>query len=793
MFIIFDTETTGLPRDYFAPYSSSDNWPRLVQLAWQIHDNSGNLIEAKNYIIKPEGFEIPYETIKVHGISTERAVKFGHNLMEVLQEFNQKLEIYKFIVGHNISFDEKIIGAEMYRKEVSTEFLEKINQIDTKNSSTEYCAIPGKGKGFKWPSLSELHLKLFNENFDEAHNAAADVEATARCFLELVRIGVIEKKALMWSNEDLDNFRNKNRNRIEAIGLETKAYDDSELISESPDEKNDNFSNNTTDIDFTHLHVHTQFSILDGLTNIKKLAAKAKKDGMKAVAITDHGNMYGVKEFHQTLSNEGLKPIIGSEVYMAYRTHLDKERQDSSSYHLVLLAKNEIGYRNLIKLSSIGFIDGFYYKPRIDKDLLKEYSEGIIALSACLGGEIPQKIMKSSVEAAENVALEYKAIFGEDFYIELQRHKTNIPDMNTEVYKDQVFVNEKLIEIAKKHNIKYVATNDVHFLNQDDYLAHDRLICLNTGKDIDDVKRIKYTGQEWFKTRDEMAEIFADIPESLLTTQEITDKIETYELDKKAIMPDFKMPEPFENYNEYLRHISYEGAKERWGVELSEEITSRLDFELETIEKMLKKGYEEILIITISSMLSGTYSGAVMAANMIDHDHIHVFDSRSASFPEARMALDAAGMAAQGKSIEEIMEHLEFIRDHHGLYFSVDTLKYLVKNGRLSGASGFVGALLKIKPLLMMTKDGRVESIEKIRTSSKSLNRVVEKFLEEIEGKDVEPFIIHAEANDRVADVKKELKKRKPELVVPEVYPLTPVVGAHTGPGVVALGYIEKK
>lgn len=213
---------------------------------------------------------------------------------------------------------------------------------------------------------------------------------------------------------------------------------------------------------------------------------------------------------------------------------------------------------------------------------------------------------------------------------------------------------------------------------------------------------------------------------------------------------------------------------------------------VETIEKMLGKGYEEILIITISSMLSGTYSGAVMAANMIDHDHIHVFDSKSVAYPEARMALDAAEMAARGKSVEEILKHLAFIRDHHGIYFSVDTLKYLVKNGRLSGASGFVGGLLKIKPLLMLTEDGRVESIEKIRTSSKSLNRVVEKFLEDIEGKDVEAFIIHAEADSRVEDVKKELKKRKSDLGELSVYPLTPVVGAHAGPGVVALGYIEK-
>ncbi len=601
MYIIFDTETTGLPRNFKAPVSDSDNWPRMVQLAWQIHDNKGNLVEVKNYIVKPEGYEIPYDVVKIHGITTERAEQYGVKLEKVLEEFSKSASKCQFLVGHNITFDNNIIGAEYYRKQISNP-LEQIPSIDTVKFSTQYCALPGgRGGGFKYPKLEELHRKLFNEGFDTAHNAAADVEATARCFLELIRIGQIRANDLKMSSLEYQEFIKNNPNTIQAIGLNTKAYNPNELkgentistenIEESTAKETDIKTEPSEVLPFTHLHLHTQYSILDGMTKIKNIVKKAKKDGMKAVAITDHGNMFGVKEFHLTLNKAGIKPIIGTEAYMAVRSHLDKEKIDNKRYHLILLAKNETGYKNLIKLSSISFSEGYYYKPRIDKDLLRQYHEGIIACSACLAGEIPQKLMSNGIAEAEKSLLEYKEIFGEDFYIEIQRHQASDPSMNQQTYKDQTFVNTKLIALAKKHQVKIIATNDVHFLNQEDAIAHDRLICLNTGKDIDDPRRMKYTGQEWFKTQKEMAQIFGDLPEAITNTQEIADKIENFELDHDPIMPDFALPEGFANEDDFLRHITYEGAHKRWGKELNPDIIERLDFELNTIKTMGFPGY----------------------------------------------------------------------------------------------------------------------------------------------------------------------------------------------------------
>jgi DNA polymerase-3 subunit alpha len=601
MYIIFDTETTGLPIDFKAPVSDSDNWPRMVQIAWQVHDKKGNLVEVKNYIIKPEGYDIPYEVVKVHQISTERAEKFGVDLTFVLEEFAKIASQCKFLVGHNVSFDNNIIGAEFYRKNISNPLVD-IPSIDTMQLSVNYCAIPGRKNGsFKYPKLEELHEKLFDEGFDSAHNAAADVEATARCFLELHRLNVITADHLKLSDLEYQEFLQNNPKQIKAIGLDTKPYNPNDLNSDvetnSTDSPIDSESTgkqptlSSKDTSFVHLHLHTQYSILDGMTKIKKLVKKAKELNFKAVAITDHGNMFGVKEFHQNMMKEGIKPILGTEAYIAFRSHLDKENIDKKRYHLVLLAKNEIGYKNLIKLSSISFSDGYYYKPRIDKDLLRKYNEGLIATSACLGGEIPQKLMSNGVDEAEKSLLEYKEIFGDDFYIEIQRHQATDPTMNTQTIQDQNFVNKNLLELAKKHNVKYIATNDVHFLNEEDSIAHDRLICLNTGKDIDDPNRTRYTGQEWFKSTEEMIKVFGDMPEALSNTQEIADKIETYELDKDPIMPDFILPDGFANEDDYLRHITYEGAHKRWGNDLEQEVTERLDFELETIKKMGFPGY----------------------------------------------------------------------------------------------------------------------------------------------------------------------------------------------------------
>jgi len=341
--------------------------------------------------------------------------------------------------------------------------------------------------------------------------------------------------------------------------------------------------------EFTHLHVHSQFSILDGAASIDGLLNKAKDHGMNALAITDHGNLYGALKFvmrTQALYKDHgyhIKPILGCEIYVARRTRFDKNSKlDRSGFHLILLAKNKTGYHNLAKLSSLGYKrEHFYYTPRIDKELLRQYSEGLIASSACLGGEIPSTIMNHGEKKAEEVLKEYLDIFGEDFYLELQNH--GLPE--------QKQVNEVLVRFARKYNIKLIATNDVHFINKEDFEAHHILICLNTGKDLDSEEGLHYSGQEFFKSPEEMAELFHDFPEALENTREIVDKIEDYDiLTDSVILPHFPLPEDFSSEDEYLRFLTYEGATKRYG-EPDEKLKERLDFELKEISRMGFPGY----------------------------------------------------------------------------------------------------------------------------------------------------------------------------------------------------------
>ena len=388
---------------------------------------------------------------------------------------------------------------------------------------------------------------------------------------------------------------------------------------------------------FVHLHVHTQYSILDGASAIKPLIKRAKALGMPSLAITDHGNMFGVKEFHDAAVKEGVKPILGCEVYVATGSRFDKKRgREDRGHHLILLAKNLTGYHNLAKMVSYAFTEGYYYHPRVDKELLRTYHEGIICCSACLGGELPQAIMHGGVDKAEAVVREFKEIFGDDYYLEMQLHRSGDPRRDADVYENQKRVNAVILELAAKHNVKYIASNDVHFIMADDAEAHDRLICLNTGKDLDDPTRMRYTGQEYLKSEQEMAELFGDHPEALTTTLEIADKVEEYSLEHKPLMPNFPIPDDFpidlpqlkESFSKkikdevllaevqratsldeligghpelaeslmiakqflYLKHLTFEGARRRYG-ELNEQILKRLDYELSTIEWMGFPGY----------------------------------------------------------------------------------------------------------------------------------------------------------------------------------------------------------
>lgn len=310
---------------------------------------------------------------------------------------------------------------------------------------------------------------------------------------------------------------------------------------------------------FTHFHVHSQYSILDGAASIPGLIEKAKADGQAALALTDHGNMFGIKLFYDTCRQKGIKPILGCEAYVARVSLYNKEKPvDRSGEHLIILAKNLTGYLNLVKLCSTAFCDGFYYRPRIDKAQLEKHHEGLIISSACLGGEIDQKIMAGDLEGAEKAALWYKNLFGEDYYLEVMRHPAADPKQRAEIYDNQQRCIQEKIKIARKLNIKLIATNDVHFLNEEDAEAHDLLICLNTRKDIDDPTRMRYTRQEWFKTTQEMIDLFPDLPEAIENTQEITDKVEEYELDSDPLMPVFPIPPELGTEEEYRQKFSQE-------------------------------------------------------------------------------------------------------------------------------------------------------------------------------------------------------------------------------------------
>lgn len=407
--------------------------------------------------------------------------------------------------------------------------------------------------------------------------------------------------------------------------------------------------------DFVHLHVHTYYSILDGQSSVQKLVDKAVADGMKGMAITDHGNMFGIKEFYNYCKKvngklkaggkEPFKPIFGCEMYVARRTKDDKEKEkgDMGGYHLIVLAKNYNGYKNLIKLVSRAWVDGYYMRPRTDRADLEKYHEDLIVCSACIAGEVPAKILKGDMEGAREAIEWYHRVFGDDYYLELQRHRVTNPHQraNRETYPLQVRANKALMELAEEYGIKTVCTNDAHFVDEENAEAHDHLLCLSTGKDLDDPNRMLYSKQEWFKTREEMNAVFSDVPEALSNTLEILDKVETYSIDHAPIMPFFPIPEEFgteedvrRKYSEkqlydefttdengenplppeegeqkikrlggyeklyrikfeadYLAKLAYDGAKRLYGDPLPEEVAERVKFELHIMKTMGFPGY----------------------------------------------------------------------------------------------------------------------------------------------------------------------------------------------------------
>jgi DNA polymerase III subunit alpha len=612
MYLIFDTETTGLPKSWNAPITNTDNWPRCVQIAWQLHDGMGNIIEHNDFLIKPEGYNIPYDAERIHGISTELATEQGISLAEGLVLFNEALEKTTFIVGQNVNFDLNIMGCEFHRLGVENK-LTSLPVLDTCTEKTALlCQIPGgRGGKFKLPTLTELHTHLFGTGFGDAHNATADVEATTRCFLELIRLRKFTKEQLEVSPDYFKSFSETNPNPIQVLGLKhINLKRESEKIRKRLEKLKDTQATKSTsdglaemeNVQFSHLHNHTQFSVLQSTMQIGNIIKAAAKDNMPAVAITDTANMMGSFHFvsailkHNKTATTPMKPIIGCE-FNVCGDHRNKSVKDNG-YQIVLLAKNKRGYHNLAKMSSIAFVDGFYYVPRIDREIIQKYKEDIIVLTGNLNGEVPSKILNLGEKQAEEALLWWKSEFKDDFYIELMRHHQ----------QDEKIVNETLLKFSKNHHIKVVATNNTFYLTQEDSNAHDILLCVKDGEKqatpIGKGRGYRYglpNDEYYFKSSQEMKTLFADLPEAIINIQEVVDKIEIFTLARDVLLPAFDIPDEFKDpkdeedegkrgENNFLKHLTFVGAKKRYG-EITAAIKERLDFELSVIEKTGYPGY----------------------------------------------------------------------------------------------------------------------------------------------------------------------------------------------------------
>jgi len=619
MFLIFDTETTGLPRNWNAPLTDSDNWPRCIQIAWQLHDAMGNVIEHQDYLVQPEGFNIPFDAEKIHGISTELAQEEGISLSKVVKKFTEALSKTKFIVGQNVGFDLNIMGAEYIRLGIENP-LPNIPVLDTCTETTaQLCQIPGGRYGkFKLPTLTELHQFLFNTPFSEAHNATADVEATTRCFLELIRRQIFTVEELDVQPDYFEKFSKENPRQIDLIGLKhinlkkasKKIREKLEATIETQEISSEEIKENIATLQetaFAHLHNHSQFSILQSTSSTQDLVNAAIVNNMPAVAITDSGNMMGafhfvraVNTYNSSLSEDEkdkeLKGIVGCEFFVC-EDHLNKS-QKNNGYQIVLLAKNKRGYHNLAKMASIAYTDGFYYVPRIDREVIKKYKEDIIVLSGSMYGEISSKILNVGENQAEEALLWWKSEFGEDFYLEIMRHNQ----------EDEDRVNSVLIDFSTKHKVKLVACNNTYYIDKENANAHDILLCVKDGEKqatpIGRGRGYRYglPNQEYyFKSQEEMKALFKDLPEAISSISEIIDKIESYSLARDVLLPKFDIPEDFQNpkdeldggkrgENAYLKHLTFIGAKKRYG-EITPEIEERLNFELSVIEKTGYPGY----------------------------------------------------------------------------------------------------------------------------------------------------------------------------------------------------------
>ncbi len=612
MFLIFDTETTGLPINWNAPLTDNNNWPRCIQIAWQLHDKDGSCISHEDYLVQPDGFTVPYDAEIIHGISSALANKDGLPLEVVLEKFQNALQQCEFVGGHNVKFDLNIMGAEFLRMNGENP-LESLLIIDTCTEETaNLCKLPGgRGGKFKLPTLIELHAYLFDSQFEEVHNATADVEATTRCFFELFRRGSINPEALKNSLEVINHLKEVLKGPVQGIGLkhENLKAASTRLVSlaNSEEEPSKKLSHTEEELlqkaPFAHLHTHSQYSVLQSTSRIHDLIKTAADDQMPAVALTDHANLMGAFHFikaikkHNAELEEGqtpLKPILGCEFFVC-EDHQDRSRRDNG-YQIVFIAKNKKGYENLSKMSSKAYTHGFYYVPRIDKKIVEHYKSDLIVLTGNLYGEVPSKILNVGYNQAEEALIWWQGQFGNDLYIELMRHQQ----------EDEQRANTVLLEFAKKHQIKILATNNSYYTTKNEANAHDILLCLKEGeKQATPIGRGRgfrfgFPNQEYyFKLQAEMKSLFADLPDAIINIEEVIEKVEAFDLAREVLLPKFDIPDDFSvetsddtknKENQFLRHLTLKGAKKRYG-EMNEEIQERLDFELKVIANSDYPGY----------------------------------------------------------------------------------------------------------------------------------------------------------------------------------------------------------
>lgn len=631
MYLVFDTETTGLPQNFNAPISDSDNWPRMVQIAWQLHDDDGTLLENQDYIIKPEGFDIPFNASRIHGITTKLANEEGRDLKEVLEEFNEVLKRAKFGVGQNVEFDYKIVGAEFFRKEIENN-LQELPKADTMLFATDFCQLPGgKGGRFKSPKLEEIYEKLYGHKFDEAHNAAADVNATAQVFFELMRQDVITARDLNIDESIVQKFKAKNPEPVKPFGIIIRRQ-----VADSKKKKKTDFGD-TSDVEigqYFNFHNHSIYSSLQASSHLSDLVKKALSEDFPAVGLVDLGNMMGAfkfvsevekangnikKSYQEFLENkqkaeeegtefneteprkEELIPVIGCEFYISDRPEQKQFTKDDPDRrtNVVLLAKNQNGYKNLAKLSSLGYLNGFYFGvPRISRQMIAEYKEDLIALTAGTYGDIPNTILEFGEQKGEELFKWWKETLGDDFYVQIQNHGID----------EEEHINEVLLEFADKYEVKILAQNETYYTEKTDANVQDILFCIKDGEKLSSPigkgfgkRRGLPTKEYYIKNSEELKQTFRNFPDAFEAYEEFLQKFEPYTLKRDVLLPAFDIPEEFQDAedlkdggkrgeNAYLRHLTYEGARKKYD-EITPEIEERIDFELEVIANTGYPGY----------------------------------------------------------------------------------------------------------------------------------------------------------------------------------------------------------